>query len=58
MSAISQAVAWWCFVPDKLSPEHFVRAAVNAGYAALDLVPLKRMEHGNIARISPNCFLV
>jgi hydroxypyruvate isomerase len=39
MLAISRAVAWWCFVPDKLSPEQFVRAAAKAGYAALDLVP-------------------
>jgi hydroxypyruvate isomerase len=38
MLAISRAVAWWCFVPDKLSPEQFVRAAAKAGYAALDLV--------------------
>ena len=39
MSSIFQSVAWWCFVPEKLSPEEFVRAVANAGYAAIDLVP-------------------
>lgn len=36
---ISQSVAWWCFVPDKLTPDHFVGAAVETGYSAVDLVP-------------------
>ena len=36
---ISQSVGWWCFVPQKLTPEQFVRSAVEAGFAALDLVP-------------------
>src|SRR5208282_5176878 len=36
---ISQSVAWWCFVPDKLNPEEFVRAVAETGYAAIDLVP-------------------
>ncbi len=39
MSTIQQAVAWWCFVPEKLTPEQFVQAAAAAGYAAVDLVP-------------------
>ena len=39
MGKILQSVAWWCFVPDKLTPEQFVRAAADAGYAAMDLVP-------------------
>jgi hydroxypyruvate isomerase len=39
MSAIVQSVAWWCFVPQLLSPERFVAAAAEAGFAALDLVP-------------------
>jgi hydroxypyruvate isomerase len=39
MSAISQSVAWWCYVPEKLSPEQFVQAAAEAGYQAIDLVP-------------------
>lgn len=39
MAAIQQAVAWWCFVPEKLSPEQFVRAVAAAGYAGIDLVP-------------------
>jgi hydroxypyruvate isomerase len=39
MSAIVQSVGWWCFVPQLLSPEQFVVAAAEAGFAALDLVP-------------------
>ncbi|HEY0792794.1 MAG TPA: TIM barrel protein [Chthoniobacterales bacterium] len=39
MSAISQAVAWWCFVPARLSPESFVRAVSKAGYIGCELVP-------------------
>jgi hydroxypyruvate isomerase len=39
MSAISQSVAWWCFVPEKLTPEQFVRAVIEAGYKAVELVP-------------------
>jgi hydroxypyruvate isomerase len=39
MSAITQSVGWWCFVPQLLSPERFVAAAAEAGFAALDLVP-------------------
>jgi hydroxypyruvate isomerase len=39
MSSISQSVAWWCFVPEKLNPEEFVRAVAETGYAAIDLVP-------------------
>ncbi len=39
MSSISQSVAWWCFVPEKLTPEQFVRAVIAAGYPAVELVP-------------------
>jgi hydroxypyruvate isomerase len=39
MSAIVQSVAWWCFVPQLLTPERFAEAAAEAGFAALDLVP-------------------
>jgi hydroxypyruvate isomerase len=38
MTAIKQSLAWWCFVP-ALAPAAFARAAADAGYAALDLVP-------------------
>src|ERR1700756_445810 len=34
-----QSICWWCFVPQKLSPEQFVRSAAEAGFTALDLVP-------------------
>jgi hydroxypyruvate isomerase len=36
---ISQSVGWWCFVPQKLTPEQFVSSAAEAGFTALDLVP-------------------
>src|SRR5258708_6043749 len=39
MINIAQAVAWWPFVPAKMSPETFVRAVAEAGYAAIDLAP-------------------
>src|ERR1700688_4207241 len=39
MSTISQSVAWWCFVPEKLTPEKFLQAVIQAGYQAVELVP-------------------
>jgi hydroxypyruvate isomerase len=39
MNTIKQSVGWWCFVPNKLSPEHFVKAVAEAGFQAIDLVP-------------------
>jgi hydroxypyruvate isomerase len=39
MSTVSQSIGWWCFVPQKLTPEQFVSSAAEAGFTALDLVP-------------------
>ena len=39
MSAISQSLGWWCYVPEKLRAEQFVQAVAEAGYPAIDLVP-------------------
>lgn len=39
MPTIAQSVSWWCFVPERLTPNEFVRAAADAGYIAVDLVP-------------------
>jgi hydroxypyruvate isomerase len=39
MPTIAQSVSWWCFVPERLTPNEFVRAAADAGYVAVDLVP-------------------
>jgi hydroxypyruvate isomerase len=39
MSMISQSVAWWCFVPEKLTPEQFVHTVSEAGFKAVELVP-------------------
>ncbi len=50
MTHIHQSAAWWCFVPDKMTPEAFVRTCADSGYEAIDLVdqaywPLVR-DHG------------
>jgi hydroxypyruvate isomerase len=46
----TQSITWWCFVPARLSPPEFVRAAAEAGYAAIELVPPEHFalvkEHG------------
>src|SRR6202163_1723663 len=47
MTTISQSVAWWCFVPEKLAPEQFVRAVANAGFKAVELVP---PEHWSLVK--------
>ncbi len=39
MGAITQSVAWWCFVPGLMTPEQFVRTAADTGFTAIDLVP-------------------
>jgi len=39
MSAIKQSIAWWCFVPDLMTPETLLRTAVEIGYDAVELVP-------------------
>ena len=39
MSTFKQSAAWWCFVPAKMTPEAFVRAAADIGYDAVELVP-------------------
>lgn len=44
MPSIRQSVAWWCYVPGRLTPEQFVRAAAEAGFGALDLVPPEYWE--------------
>jgi hypothetical protein len=62
MSAIAQSVSWWCFVPEKLTPKEFVRAAADAGYLAVDLVPTEYFslvaDHGlKIAAIAGHASL-
>jgi hydroxypyruvate isomerase len=47
MTTIFQSVAWWCFVPEKLAPEQFVRAVANAGFKAVELVP---PEHWSLVK--------
>ena len=36
---IKQSIAWWCLVPRLMTPEQFVRAAAELGYAGIDLAP-------------------
>lgn len=50
MNHIRQSVSWWCFVPNKMTPEELVRASADIGYEAVELVgpdywPLIR-DHG------------
>ena len=39
MRTIAQTIAWWCFVPNLMTPTQFVGAAAAAGFPAIDLVP-------------------
>ena len=39
MSAISQSIARWCYVPEKLEAKEFVREVAAVGYPSIDLVP-------------------
>lgn len=39
MSAYRQSISWWCLVPQLMSPDQLVRAAAQAGYAAVELLP-------------------
>ena len=41
MSDIFQSIAWWCFVPNLMTPELFVRTAAEAGYKAIDIAPVE-----------------
>jgi hydroxypyruvate isomerase len=57
MAHIRQSVAWWCFVRGEMTPEKFVRAAAELGYAGVEIVPPEHWplvkEHGlTIAAIS------
>lgn len=47
MPAYRQSVSWWCFVPNLMSPEEFVRAAADLGLDAVELLPA---EHWRLAR--------
>jgi hydroxypyruvate isomerase len=38
MSYIKQSVAWWGFVPGKMTPEQLVHGAVAIGYEAIELM--------------------
>jgi hydroxypyruvate isomerase len=38
MSAIKQAVSWWCFVGGDMTPQKLLRVAADIGYAAVELV--------------------
>jgi hydroxypyruvate isomerase len=54
MNQIKQSVAWWCFVPQKLTAEALIESAQKIGYRALELVdepywPLVRDAGLNIA---------
>lgn len=44
MSSIRQSIAWWCFVPDLMTPETLLRSAVEIGYEAVELVPQQHWQ--------------
>jgi hydroxypyruvate isomerase len=39
MRHLKQCVAWWCFVPSRLTPEAFIAAVADAGYEGIELAP-------------------
>jgi hydroxypyruvate isomerase len=38
MTRIKQSVSWWCFVPQHMTPETFVKTIADIGYPAVELV--------------------
>src|SRR5689334_7652062 len=34
---LRQSVSWWCFIPEKMSPEALVKTAADIGYDAIEL---------------------
>ena len=54
MSQIKQSIAWWCFVPEKMTPEALLRAAAEIGYEGIDLVPQEywQMVHDHGLKIA------
>src|SRR5262249_8507787 len=38
MSRIRQSISWWCFIPQKMTPESLVHTAAEIGFEALELV--------------------
>ena len=47
MASLKQSVAWWCFVPQLMAPEAFVRTCAEIGYAGVEIVP---PEHWQLVR--------
>ncbi len=39
MTRIKQSVSWWCFVPQHMTAEIFVKAVADIGYPAIELAP-------------------
>jgi hydroxypyruvate isomerase len=35
---MKQSIAWWCFIPAKMTPEALLKAAADIGYTGIDLV--------------------
>jgi hydroxypyruvate isomerase len=47
MTPIRQSICWWCFIPEKMSPESLLRAAADIGYEAVELVD---QEHWQLVK--------
>jgi hydroxypyruvate isomerase len=39
------AVAWWCLVPAKMTPEALIKTAAELGYAGIELAPAEYWSH-------------
>lgn len=56
MAGFKQCVSWWCFVPDKMTPQALLKTAAEIGYQGVELVgseywPLVKDYGLNIASI-------
>jgi hydroxypyruvate isomerase len=44
MARLKQSIAWWCYVRGDFTPEKLLRAAVDIGYEAVELVPQQHWQ--------------
>ncbi len=44
MTSFKQSIAWWCFIPAKMTPQALLSAAVEIGYKGIDLVEPDQLQ--------------
>ncbi|MEO8397477.1 MAG: TIM barrel protein [Chloroflexota bacterium] len=44
MASIKQSIAWWCFIPAKMTPQALLSAAAEIGYKGIDLVEPDQLQ--------------